>query len=164
MDFARAYSLLLEHEGGYSKNPRDPGGETNFGISKRSYPKVDIAGLTQATAGIIYKRDFWDTPNIGLLPEKIRFSVFDFAVNSGVKPAIVQLQIILKVVPDGVIGPKTLAAAIAADSHLLVVSYALERLMFLTSLPTWPLFGKGWTLRVIRNIKLAFLEGGNNGQ
>lgn len=164
MDFDRAYSLLLEHEGGYSKNPRDPGGETNFGISKRSYPKVDIPALTRITAGAIYKRDFWDAPGIGLLPPKIRFSVFDFAVNSGAKPAIILLQSILRVIPDGVIGPKTLAAAIAADSTTLVVSYSLERLIFMTSLPTWPAFGKGWTLRMIRNIKLAFLEGSNNGQ
>uniref|UniRef100_UPI0039E582BF glycosyl hydrolase 108 family protein n=1 Tax=Klebsiella pneumoniae TaxID=573 RepID=UPI0039E582BF len=51
---------VLGHEGGYVNDPRDPGGETQFGISKRAYPNVDIKGLTRETAISIYKRDFWD--------------------------------------------------------------------------------------------------------
>jgi lysozyme family protein len=58
--FDQAFTRLLGHEGGYVNNPADPGGETNWGISKRSYPQVDIKALTQQQAKWIYQRDFWD--------------------------------------------------------------------------------------------------------
>ena len=51
--------IVLEHEGGYVNDPDDPGGETNFGIAKRSHPDVDIANLTKEDAKIIYYQDYW---------------------------------------------------------------------------------------------------------
>jgi len=36
--FLRAVAVVLDHEGGYINDLRDPGGETKWGISKRSYP------------------------------------------------------------------------------------------------------------------------------
>ena len=59
MTFEEAFSRLMGHEGGYSNDPLDPGGETNWGISKRSYPNVDITNLTRAEAKVIYREDFW---------------------------------------------------------------------------------------------------------
>src|SRR5690606_28008981 len=54
--FRRAVEVVLKHEGGYVNNPSDPGGETKYGISKRSYPELDIANLTQEDAIAIYYR------------------------------------------------------------------------------------------------------------
>ena len=59
-NFQEAIKFVLKWEAGYVNNPTDPGGETNFGISKRKYPAVDIKNLTVAGAMEIYKRDYWD--------------------------------------------------------------------------------------------------------
>jgi hypothetical protein len=58
--FERAVAFVLRHEGGYVNDPRDPGGETKYGISKRAYPRLDIKGLTEADAKEIYRRDYWE--------------------------------------------------------------------------------------------------------
>lgn len=52
--FEHAVSFVLAHEGGYSDDPDDDGGETKFGISKRSYPHVDVDALTIEQAKVIY--------------------------------------------------------------------------------------------------------------
>jgi lysozyme family protein len=58
-EFLTAVERVLADEGGYVCNPSDPGGETNFGITKRSYPDLDIKGLTREDAIAIYWRDWW---------------------------------------------------------------------------------------------------------
>ena len=58
--FDEIIEVVLEHEGGYVNDPKDPGGETNFGIAKRSNPDVDIKNLTKAEASLIYKTKYWD--------------------------------------------------------------------------------------------------------
>ena len=45
--FDEIIEVVLHHEGGYVNDPKDPGGETNFGIAKRSHPDVDIKNLTK---------------------------------------------------------------------------------------------------------------------
>jgi len=80
-DFARAVAFVLHHEGGYVANPADPGGETKYGISKRSYPDLDIAALTEADARAIYYTDYW--PTAANLPMPLAMVVFDTAVNMG---------------------------------------------------------------------------------
>src|SRR6185312_16903801 len=58
--FLPAFKIVVGIEGGYSNDPRDPGGETKFGISKNAYPNLDIASLTLEQAQQIYLRDYWD--------------------------------------------------------------------------------------------------------
>jgi lysozyme family protein len=70
--------------------------------------------------------------------------VFDFAVNSGVSRASKYLQSMVGVTQDGVIGPKTIAAAKA----YLGVRLTDMRLGFLKGLPTWVTFGRGWANRI----------------
>ena len=89
MNFDTAFERLIGNEGRYVNDPRDPGQETNFGISKRSYPNVDIAKLTREGAKAIYLKDFWLIIDAD---PAIKFQVFDFAVNSGVQTAIRKLQ------------------------------------------------------------------------
>lgn len=57
--FDAAVSKLIELEGGYVNDPADPGGETQFGISARSYPHLSIGNLTRADAEKIYYDDWW---------------------------------------------------------------------------------------------------------
>lgn len=79
-----AIQRVLQREGGFVDNPADRGGATNFGISQKAYPKLDIANLTEADAARIYKRDYWDRINADKLPANIREMAFDAAVNQGV--------------------------------------------------------------------------------
>jgi len=55
----KAIEFVLSKEGGYVNDPKDPGGETNFGISKKQFPDVDIKTLTKEQAVEIYKRVYW---------------------------------------------------------------------------------------------------------
>lgn len=153
LTFDQAFDRLMGHEGGYVNHPNDPGGETNWGISKRSYPAVDIARLTREQAKTIYRRDFWDV--VGECHPAIRFQVFDFAVNSGISTAIRKLQAALGVADDGVFGPISRRALQAADTNDVLMRFAAQRLRFLASLSTWSTFGKGWTLRAAKQLEYA---------
>ena len=152
MNFEKAFEKLIGHEGGYVDNPRDPGGETKFGISKRSYPREDIRNLTLARAQQIYRADFWDAVRADEMPDAVRFDLFDAAVNSGVGQATKWLQRAAGVVEDGVIGPKTLAAARSTDPQKLAKRFNGHRLRFMTDLNTWGSFGKGWARRIAANL------------
>lgn len=153
MTFEEAFTALLGHEGGYVNDPRDPGGETNWGISKRSYPNANIRTLTREEAKRLYARDFWVPSACDRLPDSIRFDVFDTAVNSGVHRSALFLQRCLGVREDGVIGPVTLAAAHAA--HDLRAKYNGARLEFMTDLDNWATYGRGWARRVASNLMRA---------
>src|SRR5690606_39725856 len=82
--FLRAVEVVLEHEGGYVNDPRDPGGETNWGISKRAYPDLDIANLTRTDAIAIYYRDWWQRYEYDRLKDDaVVTKLLDMAVNMG---------------------------------------------------------------------------------
>src|SRR5688572_29175746 len=92
---------ILSHEGGYVNDPRDPGGETQWGISKRTYPTVNIKALTRDQAIALYKRDFWDASKAAQLPPAVGFQLLDAAVNSGIAQATRWLQRAARVADDG---------------------------------------------------------------
>lgn len=153
MNFDEAFTRLLGHEGGYTVGVGDPGGETNWGISKRSYPQVDIKALTVDGAKAIYRRDFWDAARCDELPPELRFTVFDAAVNSGVRQAIKWLQATVGTAEDGVLGPVTLKAV--EDCPNVLAKYSGKRLAFMAQLPHWPRFGRGWATRIAQNLMEA---------
>lgn len=155
MNFDKAFERLIGHEGGYVNDPRDPGGETKFGISKRSYPAEDIKGLTLERAKAIYRRDFWGVAGCDAVPDAMKFDLFDMAVNSGPVTAIKTLQRSAGVTPDGLLGPITLQALNSTPAPRLVARFNGHRLDFMTDLKTWPVFGKGWAKRVASNLKEA---------
>lgn len=154
MNFDEAFERLLGHEGGYVNHPHDPGGETKFGISKRSYPAEDIKALTVEQAKAIYKRDFWGPAGCDAIPEALRFDVFDTAVNSGVSAAVKMLQRAVGEDVDGVLGPLTLQAISSIPATRLSARYNATRLAFMSDLPTWPTFGRGWAKRIAANLML----------
>lgn len=151
--FDTAFDRLLGSEGGYVNHPSDPGGETNWGISKRSYPNVDIKGLTKEGAKVIYRRDFWDRIHADELHPSIAFQAFDFAVNSGIDTAVRKLQTAVGVSADGHWGPVTKAAAAARDPAATLMRFIAERLDFWRRLNTWPTFGNGWAGRAADNLR-----------
>ena len=149
--FDQAVDFVLKEkiEGGYVNDPRDPCGETNFGISKRSYPKVNMKTLTREGAIAIYKRDYWDAAGCDDLPAKVAVAVFDCAVNQGVSIAKRLLQKAARVTVDGAIGPKTLAAVHKVDADELVVQFLgwrLRRYAFTANASTYM---RGWSNRVL---------------
>lgn len=154
MRFMDAMTVLLDFEGGYVNDPRDPGGETKYGISKRAYPNEDIVNLTMERACELYKRDYWDLIKADQLPSKARFAVFDAAVNSGVAQAVKWLQRAAGAQVDGVLGPRTLQKVAEVDPLSLAVQFLAIRLEFMTELKTFQTYGRGWTKRIVDNLKL----------
>ena len=154
MNFDTAFDRLIGHEGDYVNNPDDPGGETKWGISKRSYPHLDIKSLTRDQAKEIYRQDFWD--KIGdSAHSAVKFQLFDFAVNSGIKRAIKELQRAVKVVDDGDWGPKSQDAAVAMDHNDILMRVLGFRLRFMVKLPNWKHASAGWAIRIADNLLYA---------
>ena len=115
VEFDDIIEVVLHHEGGYVNDPDDPGGETNFGIAKRSHPDVDIANLTKEGAKEIYKEHYWDKNKVESLSEELRHIYFDMCVNQGRGRAVKILQKAANakgadLVVDGGMGPKSIAA------------------------------------------------------
>jgi len=152
MNFDEAFEILVGHEGGYVNHPDDPGGETKYGITKRTYPDIDIKGLTLEGAKEIYRRDFWDRLQADSLPESVRFDLFDTAVNSGPGTACRLLQRAVGVAEDGSIGPLTLSAVGRMTAWEVRAKFNACRLHFMTDLSVWPTFGKGWARRIAANL------------
>ena len=149
--FYKAVEFVLKHEGYYSNDPKDPGGETKFGISKRAYPSLDIKNLTREQAIDIYKRDYWDKLPAGLA-ENVHGALFDCAVNTGISRAIRLLQAAIKVKPDGVWGAKSASTLHKLDTNEALIKFATERIMFYAALSTFSRFGKGWVNRVVESL------------
>jgi len=152
MTFDEAFVRLIGHEGGYVNDARDPGGETKYGISKRTYPGEDIRNMTLERAKDLYRRDFWWAAGCDAVPDAVKFDLFDMAVNSGVKTAIKNLQRAVGVEPDGVIGNVTMQAIGAMNPVRFVARFNGHRLQFMSSLSTWPAFGRGWANRIAKNL------------
>lgn len=152
MTFDEAFHRLLGHEGGYSNHTSDPGGETMWGVTfqvaRANGYQGPMSDLPVDTAKTIYRRLYWDAVRSDELPAKLRYAVFDGAVNSGPGQSIRWLQRALKVADDGKIGPITLRAASEADANALLRSMLAQRLRFMTNLSTWRDFGRGWARRI----------------
>jgi lysozyme family protein len=142
----------LWYEGGYSNNLNDAGGETNFGISKRQYPNVDIKSLTPEAATVIYERDFFNAMNLaGIDSKRVRWKVFDIGVNAGQKTGAVMLQLVVGAPPDGVIGAKTVSMVNAIPEDFIVDSLAIIQAIRYNGIalrsPSQKKFLNGWLTR-----------------
>lgn len=146
----RAFDLLMFIEGGYVNDPRDRGGETNYGISKKAHPKENISEMTIERAKEIYRMDYWLPCRCDVLPDALAVAVFDFAVNSSPKMAIKFLQGALGVKIDGIVGNQTIGAASRLPLRPVLKDYMDSRLAYLMGLKDWKIFGNGWGTRVKR--------------
>jgi len=147
-NFEKSLDAVLLHEGGYVNDPRDSGGETNMGISRRSYPQENIKGMTRKRAGEIYRRDYWNSVRGDELPSGLDYVMFDAAAHSGPSRAIKWLQAAAGVPQDGVFGAVTQTAVAKHDPGDLVRKVCANRLAFMRRLGTWPVYGVGWARRV----------------
>lgn len=149
--FLKAIIPVLEHEGGYVNHPADPGGETNFGITKRVYPNLDIKSLTKDQAIGIYHRDYWMPYMDKIKDYRVAAKLFDMSVNMGHSRANKILQKSLFITADGVFGPQTLIAVNKAVPDTLLKEIITNQLEFYDNLvqkkPDMLVFLKGWTKR-----------------
>lgn len=162
MNFDQAFDRLLGHEGGYSNNPADPGGETMWGVTARVARANGYTGrmrdLPRSMAMTIYRKLYWDAVKADQLPTAVRFDVFDGAVNSGVDQSVRWLQHAANMPDrdvDGVAGPRTIASVLAAGPAVVASRYNGLRLEFMAGLGAWPTFGKGWARRIAANLQGA---------
>jgi lysozyme family protein len=153
--FDECFARLMVNEGGYTDGKGDPGGETKWGISKRSYPKLNIKALTREQAKAIYRIDFWIRGRMDSFDPALVFQVFDFAVNSGIETAIRKLQCAASVAEDGWVGPITEAAVRTKGASDMVMLFNAERLDFMTQLLNWPQAGRGWARRIAANLRFG---------
>jgi len=155
--FLAAINIVLTEEGGYSNNPKDPGGETKYGISKRSYPNVNIAALTIDGAKSLYYRDFWQSePYQKINNTELATKLFSLGVNMGHTMAFTLIQRALRAVgtqvdEDGVLGDKTITAINAANAPSLLAALRSEAASYYRTLAAKnnnvSIFLKGWLNR-----------------
>jgi len=151
-DWETAINFVLEQEGGLTEDPKDPGGLTNFGISKKAYPNEDIRAMTKERAMEIYIKDYWKPCKCDELPRPFAIGLFDSAVNRGPVTAVKILQRSLGITDDGVVGPQTISAATAATPRMVKL-YLAKRLADYANLMAKHnellVFATNWSFRVL---------------
>ena len=160
MSFDAALEFVLGYEGGYSNNPKDPGGATNLGITQKTLDQfnranrsaglpTDVRALKREHAARIYRAWYWDPIKGDDLPPAIALVVFDGAVNQGVSRSARILQRSLELVQDGVIGPITISAARNASVAILLREIAARRALAYAATGNLDAFGLGWFRRLM---------------
>lgn len=156
MSFDKAFALTVGLEGGYVNDPADPGGETKYGISKRSHPAVDIKSLTLDQAKDIYQREYWLMAHCYEMPERIGHLVFDAAVHHGPVVAIKLLQRALRVADDGEYGRITHGTLQSRDTNETLDLLLAQRAIYMTTCPAWPTYKLGWLKRLFNLARSNF--------
>ena len=167
-NFDECLKIILHHEGGYVNHPKDPGGETNLGVTKRVYEEFggekDMRDLTVEDVAPIYKKGYWDRVKGDRLPEGLDLCVFDFGVNAGTGRAAKYLQRMIGSTPDGAIGPNTLRAVkmfcATEGVESAIGDYQDARQSYYEKLSTFDTFGRGWTRRVKETTSEAYKMAG----
>ena len=166
-NFNKCLEIVLHHEGGYVNHPKDPGGMTNMGVTKRVYEEWvgysvsenTMQNLKEEDVAPIYKKNYWDRVKGDELPTGLDLCVFDFGVNAGTGRAAKYLQRLIGTTADGGIGPNTLNAL---DEYVSLIGleetiekYQEARQGYYEGLSTFETFGKGWTRRVNETTETA---------
>ncbi len=156
-DFKAALKRVLKHEGGYVNDPRDTGGETNYGITKttaRSYGYTgSMKDIPVDVVERIYKAMYWDAMSCDSFHYAIAFQLFDAAVNHGLLNARKILQRAVGVKDDGMIGPVSLAAIRQQPVFAFVSLFNSKRISFYTNISNFNVYGKGWMNRMSENLR-----------
>lgn len=154
-NFEQCLEMLLHHEGGFVNHPKDPGGMTNLGVTKKVYDawigrtssEEEMRALTPQDVAPIYKKNYWDKVRGDDLPSGVDWMAFDWAVNSGAGRPAKAIQRIVGAKQDGAIGPKTLQAVMDIEPDKIVEGVYHIRQKFYENLKTFSTFGRGWTRR-----------------
>tara|TARA_R110000744_G_scaffold217238_9_gene336001 strand:- start:6815 stop:7291 length:477 start_codon:yes stop_codon:yes gene_type:complete len=157
VNFSEAIVTILKHEGGYVNDKVDPGGETKYGISKKSFPQYDIKNLSIEDAKDIYRRHFWDTSKSEKIKAELRLDYFDMCVNMGQGNAVKILQKTVnnspgeKISVDGRIGPMTIEASNRVSVKRLRSFRVLYYAKLIMKKPTLEKYWYGWFKRSLQD-------------
>ena len=162
-NYVTCLEMILHHEGGYVNHPKDPGGETNLGVTKRVYEDFggtkDMKDLVREDVEPIYKKNYWDRLKCDDVPAGLDLCLFDFGVNAGTGRSAKYLQRMIGTVADGGIGPNTLKCL---DEYIAehgvedtIRNFQSARQEYYESLSTFETFGRGWTRRVDETTEAA---------
>lgn len=169
MTFDDALKIILKHEGGFVNHPRDPGGMTNLGVTKRVWEEwtgkpaseQEMRSLTPEKVAPLYKKRYWDKVKGDELPIGLALHVFDFGVNAGTSRAIKTLQRMVGTFPDGLLGPLTRRAVRkyveTNGAERAIRQYEGMRESYYRSLRIFDAFGRGW-LRRNREVTKSAIE------
>jgi lysozyme family protein len=163
-NFEQCMVMLLENEGGYQEDNRDPGnhgdgygnpGSTNWGVTAKVFAEYTgqpatreiMKALKKEDVYPVYKELYWDRIKGDDLPDGVDWTTFDFCVNSGVSRAAKTLQRIVDATADGFVGGQTIAAVEKKDAKEIVEAMYKTRQYFLEGLSTFSIYGKGWSRR-----------------
>ena len=169
-DFKSSFERMIENEGGYVLHEveGDRGGMTFGGISRHFNP--DWLGWSVIDSGdwlledlkslvrSFYHRNYWDRiRGDEFSRQEVADTVFDFAVNSGVKTASTLAQLVVGAKPDGIIGSKTLKLLNLYDSEDFKVLYALAKVKRYSEIvnrdKSQSKFLLGWINRTLRGLE-----------
>ena len=166
-NFNKSLALVLQHEGGFQSDSRDPGNAggkcTNLGVTQRVWEdyvghpvdEKEMRSLTKEMVSPLYRKEYWDAVHGDKLPCGADYLAFDFAVNAGAFRCIKTIQRALNITADGVIGPVTLKAIQDTNAKDFINSFSAAKESFYRSLTNFPTFGKGWLNRVAEGKKTA---------
>jgi lysozyme family protein len=154
-NFTDCLDVVFREEGGYTNDPNDPGGPTNFGITIEDLKEwrghdvtaEDVKTMIKTEAQEIYRSKYWNPMQCGEMPNGIDLEVFDFGVNAGIRTSIRTVQEVVGVTADGSVGPITLGAIKAANPRTVIQTFSQRRLDYYRSCAEWSHFGAGWTNR-----------------
>jgi len=153
-NFKKCLEFVLKSEGGWVNNPKDPGGETNLGVTKKVWEEwvghevKTMKDLTPEDVAPMYQAKYFMACYANQLPVGIDYMAFDAAVNMGPGRAVKLLQECLGCVPDGTIGPRTMQLIDQKKPEDIVDLYSKRKTSFYEGLATFATFGKGWLKRV----------------
>jgi len=172
-NFSIAYNHVLINEGGYINDPDDPGGETYKGVARKMFPKwegwttIDLLKLQsnfpknldsdnelQQMVKTFYEGNFWDkVKGDNITDQDVATSIFDFAVNAGVKTSASLAQMVVGATADGIIGPKSIEAINSYSTELFLAKFTLAKIAryihIVKKRPTSKKYFYGWIRRAM---------------
>lgn len=166
-NFKNCLDLVLKSEGGWVNNPKDPGGETNLGVTKAvweewvGHPVTTMKNLTPNLVAPLYEQKYWRPCYGEVLPRGLDFVVFSMGINAGPGRSIKLLQSAIGCVPDGVIGPRTRGLISDSNCATLISKFSESRREYYRALNK-PMFIKGWIARTDKEEQEA-LQMAKNG-
>ena len=152
-NFQACLDLVLKAEGGWVHHEKDPGGETNLGVTKKvweeyvGHPVETMKNLTPELVAPLYELKYWRPCYGEVLPRGLDFAIFSFGVNAGPGRSVKLLQQSLGLVSDGVIGPRVMQKLRESNIADVIKGFSESRREYYKSLKTFPIFGRGWISR-----------------
>lgn len=158
--------FILKWEGGFVNDPVDKGGATNMGVTigtwrSVGYDKDGDGDIDVDDLHLLDKEDviervlrphYWNRWRADeILNQSVANILVDWVWASGTH-GIKRPQRILGVTPDGIVGPKTLAAVNSMDPMELHFRIKNDRIKFIDEIcrrdPSQERFRKGWMNRI----------------